>query len=62
MKRTKSNSEAQSARFIQLREKLVNQQGDLLAQYQREMRQLPSEDQVAATRLKLIYRQKGLKI
>ena len=62
MKRSKSNSEARNARFIQLREKLLSRQGTLLAQYQSEARDLPSEDHVAATRLKLIYRKKGLKI
>jgi hypothetical protein len=62
MKRSKSNTEARNARFVDLRKKLIQTQGDLLAQYQREARDLPLGDAIAATRLKLVYRQKGLKI
>jgi hypothetical protein len=62
MKQLKSNSETQHAIFIQLRNRLSVKQGDLLSQYQHEIREIPSEDTIAITRLKLIYRQKGLNI
>jgi hypothetical protein len=62
MKRSKSDSEARNAKFVNLRQKLLQNQGDLLAQYQRDAGELPNGDGVAAMRLKLIYRQKGLKI
>ncbi|MDX1437765.1 MAG: hypothetical protein R3335_13195 [Anaerolineales bacterium] len=62
MTRTISNPKAHHYRFSQLRQKLQTKQGDLLAQFQQEMRQIPADDRVAATRLKLIYRQKGLNI
>lgn len=62
MKQIRSNAEPQNAKFIQLRKKLTLQQGDLLSQYQREVREITGEDPIAITRLKLIYRQKGLNI
>ncbi len=49
-------------RFFNLRERYKKKQKELRAQFQAELRKAGQDDAVTYTRLKLIYRKRGLDI